>query len=172
MKLRKPRANPAYVPVSGVMVHEPVCVHPDDTLAEALQLMVDNKLSALPVVEGIGKCVGMLSATDLLRLERELDERFSDPGELGETSARWLIARMSSEGLSSRLVREQMTTPPYAVRPGTLLADAARVMLARGIHRLVVTDDADNLLGIVSMTDMLRAFATGAPAHRTKSVAR
>jgi CBS domain-containing protein len=149
--------------VEEVMIRDALCLDPQDTLADALVQLVENSLSALPVVDGSGKCLGMLSATDLLRLERELDERFRDPGELSETSARWLLDRMSSEGLNNRLVRDLMTTQPVFVRESATLAEAARLMLRQRVHRIVVLDERDVLVGILSTMDILKAFASGAP---------
>jgi CBS domain-containing protein len=54
-------------PVSAVMTSDPLTVHPDAPLSEAIQLMVDNKIGAVPVVEE--SClVGILTETDALRL--------------------------------------------------------------------------------------------------------
>ena len=61
----------ADVPVSEIMVGDPVTVSPDTTVAEALDLMKAKRISCLPVVEG-GKLVGIASGADFLNLLRRL----------------------------------------------------------------------------------------------------
>jgi CBS domain-containing protein len=56
------------------------------------------------------------------------------------------------------LVRHLMTTPPVTVHVGTSLARAAQLMVTRHIHRLVVVDDEDSPIGVVSSLDLLRAL--------------
>ncbi len=53
-----------------MMSKEVISVHPDNTLHEALVLLVENKISAMPVIEEDRRCLGMLSATDLVGMTR------------------------------------------------------------------------------------------------------
>ncbi|MCS7022393.1 MAG: CBS domain-containing protein [Gemmataceae bacterium] len=57
------------------------------------------------------------------------------------------------------LVRDVMTTVIHCVPPHTPVAELARRMLDHGVHRLLVTDPADRLLGIVSADDLLQVLA-------------
>jgi len=53
-------------PVSRIMRCAPITVGPEASLAEAAELMVENKIGALPVVDG-GRLVGIVSEIDLLK---------------------------------------------------------------------------------------------------------
>src|SRR5580765_2156946 len=79
--------------VREVMSTDLVAVNPGDSVSEALRLLVENKVHALPVVDGHERCVGVLSGTDLLQLDLQLG---------GE-----LEALNSSEGLDHELLIEK-----------------------------------------------------------------
>ena len=57
-------------PVSAVMTGEPISVEPDDELDDAMDLMVENKLAAIPVVDPEGAVVGIVSYIDIIRALR------------------------------------------------------------------------------------------------------
>ena len=70
----------ALVRVQDVMSRDVVSVGLNDTLHAALELIVENRVSALPVVNGRGQCVGMLSTSDLIDLTHELDDELQNIG--------------------------------------------------------------------------------------------
>lgn len=57
--------------VSTIMTGDPISVEPDDELAEAIELMVENKVGAIPVVDPEGAVVGIVSYLDVLRAMRD-----------------------------------------------------------------------------------------------------
>lgn len=62
--------------LKDVVSRDVVYVNAQDTLREALDVMVENRVSAMPVVDARGHCVGVISVTDLLGMTKELaDER-------------------------------------------------------------------------------------------------
>ena len=149
--------------VKEVMVRDVVSVDPQDTLKEALELMVENRISALPAVDSQGRCVGVLSVTDLVGLEHELSEEAIELGRTDERLQRGLIEKLSKEGLDTRAVHTAMTDTPVSVQPETLLSGAAQEMLRHRVHRLVVLDQRRRLIGIISTMDVLGAFVEGTP---------
>ena len=62
--------------------------------------------------------------------------------------------------LENTLVNEVMTRMVLSIEPEAEVRDAARLMLERGVHRLLVLDD-DTLVGIVTASDIVRAVAEG-----------
>ena len=95
------------------------------------------------VVDGAGKVVGVLSTTDVLSAEAEVD----DP-----------IARRALFEYTA--VRDIMTPRPYTIAPGEDIREAARQMLYADVHRIFVAE-GDQVVGIISTTDIVRAVATG-----------
>jgi CBS domain-containing protein len=141
--------------VSDVMTRTPIAVRQDATLLEAAKIMVQARVSGLPVIDEEGSLVGMISEGDLIRR-----------AELGTTGrpANWLVTFLSpgraahdyvrTHGLS---VSEVMSGDVVWVLPDTSLADVAEAMEAHQVKRLPVMKDG-RLIGIVSRADLLRAL--------------
>jgi CBS domain-containing protein len=126
--------------VGDLMAIDPVVVRADASLAEAARLMEGNHVSGLPVVDGAGSLVGVISQTDLLRAR----------------ATEYLWANWA--GLR---VRHLMTSPAITVHRSTPLALAARRMERHHVHRLVVVADEDEGLpiGVLSTSDLVRAMS-------------
>jgi CBS domain-containing protein len=129
--------------VAELMQRNVRTVSAEATVAEAIVTLADGHVSGMPVVDGLGKVIGVLSTTDVLAAEAETH----DP------SARHTV-------LEDTLVRDIMTPRPFTVRPDEEVCEAARHMLYGEVHRLFVAE-GDKLVGIISTTDIVRAVATG-----------
>jgi CBS domain-containing protein len=139
--------------VGDLMALDPVVVRANAPLSEAAELLDRHRISGLPVVDGGGTLVGVVSQTDIVRAR----------------STEYLWANWP--GLA---VRHLMTSPAVTVHRSTPLAVAAARMERDHIHRLVVVADDDETLpiGILSMTDLVHAIATAPrPAVRSLAVA-
>ena len=126
--------------VGDVMALEPVVVRADAPLSDAVKLIERHHIHGVPVVDGAGSLVGVLSQTDLLRARA--------------TEFLWA----NWPGLA---VRHLMSSPALTVHRSTPLADAARKMERHHVHRLVVVADDDEQLpiGVISTSDLVRAMA-------------
>lgn len=129
--------------VSDVMTTTVVSVGRGAPFKEIVRLMRDWRVSALPVVEGEGRVVGVVSEADLLRREE-----FRDAQEVRDAAAE--VGALTAGGL--------MTAPALTVRPGATLAQAARIMARGGVKRLPVVDEVSVLQGVVSRADLLKVF--------------
>ncbi|MGV9936614.1 CBS domain-containing protein [Streptomyces olivaceoviridis] len=127
-----------------------VAVGRDARFKEIVRVMDERCVSAVPVVSGEGRVVGVVSEADLLPKEefrgRELTrfERIQRRPDLTK-----------AEGMTAE---EVMSTPAVTVRPDDTLAQAARRMAVHHVKRLPVVDDADRLRGVVSRGDLLKVF--------------
>lgn len=148
--------------VKDVLSKEVVAVNADDTVQEALRLMVENRVSALPVVNGREVCVGILSATDLMGLARDLNEELSQMKAV-EFTPQSLIDQVAEQDFGRRRVHELMTEVVETIGPEATLVSAARAMLRQQVHRLPVVNERQRLVGIISTTDIMAAFVDGAP---------
>jgi CBS-domain-containing membrane protein len=128
--------------VGDLMAVEPVVVHANASLEEAVDLMDRHHIHGLPVVDGAGSLVGVISQTDLVRAR----------------STEYLWANWP--GLA---VRHLMTSPAVTVTRSTPIPLAAARMEKHHIHRLVVVADDDERLpiGVISTTDLVHQIAEG-----------
>ena len=109
--------------VKDVMSKHVVAVNPSDSLHEALELICENRVSALPVVDGHGHCVGILTTSDLIELTHELDDELHNLGRVNDSKPQWLIEQlakaMGSERVSEQMTPDVTTSCPPVIRKRT-----------------------------------------------------
>ncbi|MFH8475769.1 CBS domain-containing protein [Streptomyces sp. NPDC018000] len=136
--------------VNDVMTKNVVTVSPDTEFKEIAARMEQWRVAAVPVVEGEGHVVGIVSEADLLSKEEFHEHRIG------------LIEQMYRPGDTAKAgavrAEELMTSPAITVKPDVPLPQAARLMADRRIKRLPVVDADGNLKGIVSRADLLKIF--------------
>ncbi len=112
------------------MVVNPVTIHPDETLADALRLMADHHISGIPVVErGSRRLVGILTNRDV---------RFaSDP----------------RQPVAELMTRDDLVT----VRENVAREEAKRLLHQHRIEKLMVVDDAYRCIGLITVKDIEKA---------------
>jgi IMP dehydrogenase len=116
---------------SGMVVN-PITMRPEQTLAEALELMKLHRISGIPVVQESGKICGMLTNRDV---------RF---------------AENPRQPVSELMTRENLAT----VSLGTSQEEARRILHQRRIEKLIVVDEADRCVGLITVKDIEKAVAT------------
>ncbi|MGW5171649.1 CBS domain-containing protein [Streptomyces nodosus] len=132
------------------MTRSVVAVSRDAPFKDIVRLMGQWKVSALPVLEGEGRVVGVVSEADLLPKEEFRD---SDPDRGTQ------LRRLSDlEKAGAVTAGELMSTPAVCVHADSTLAQAARLMARRRIKRLPVVDAEGMLEGVVSRADLLKVF--------------
>jgi CBS domain-containing protein len=136
--------------VEKLMTRTVAVVGPKAPFKAILEVMEDNRVSAVPVVDEDGALVGIVTEEDLLLKEG----RFQDEVRLLE-SPRRRRERHKAEGL---FAMDLMTSPVVTVAPEATLAAAARRIHERHVKRLPVVDETGTLVGIVSRADLLRVF--------------
>jgi CBS domain-containing membrane protein len=114
----------------------------DATVEDAITILADVHVSALPVTDARGKIVGVLSTTDIL-------------GALSETTD----PEMREQLFDETPVRDLMTPRSRVIAPDADILEAAREMLYLDVHRLFVEDEG-RLVGVISQTDIVAAVAT------------
>ncbi|MFF3941058.1 CBS domain-containing protein [Streptomyces phaeofaciens] len=136
--------------VSDVMTRTVVALRAGAAFKDIAKTMRRWKVSALPVLDGGRRVIGVVSEADLLPKEMfrdgepDLDAR--PGGRPGLTKAEAVTAE------------ELMTVPAVTVRADDTVARAARIMARRNLKGLPVVDEAGALQGIVSRTDLLKVF--------------
>lgn len=135
----------------------------DDMTTDALaRYLAEHEISGAPVVDDQGHVVGIVSMTDIGRTIAESDEAASSRGDGFE---RDLATDLTLEDLGQRYVEERASTvrdvmtPLVHYVPATAsAAEAARLMIDRHVHRLVVTDGKEPV-GIITSIDLLKVVA-------------
>ncbi|MFG2855767.1 CBS domain-containing protein [Streptomyces mirabilis] len=136
--------------VSDVMTQTVAAVGRKANFKEIVRLMEQWKVSALPVLEGEGRVIGVVSEADLLPKEEFRD---SDPDRYTQ------LRRLSDLAKAGAVTAEDlMTAPAFTVRANATLAQAARTMARAKVKRLPVVDDMGLLEGVVSRGDLLKVF--------------
>ena len=138
--------------VRDVMTVKVVTVDEHAAFKEVARLLTERRVSALPVQDGQGRVVGVVSEADLI-----LKEEFPE----GPPGGRLLQGRRRRETRAKAAggtAAELMTSPAVTIGPDAGLAEAARLLHHHGIKRLPVVDPAGPLLGIVSRADLLKVF--------------
>ncbi|NEB74257.1 CBS domain-containing protein [Streptomyces sp. SID14478] len=136
--------------VSDVMTNTVVGVGRKAAFKEIVELMQQWKVSALPVLEGEGRVVGVVSEADLLPKEEFRD---SDPDRYTQ------LRRLRDMAKAGALTADElMSAPAVTVHADATLAQAARAMAHRRVKRLPVVDAQGMLEGVVSRSDLLKVF--------------
>ncbi|MFH8624013.1 CBS domain-containing protein [Streptomyces vietnamensis] len=132
--------------VSDVMTHTAIAIGRDAPYKEIVALMDQWKVSALPVLEGEGRVIGVVSEADLLPKE---EFRTAEP-----RTAEFAAASKAGAVRAGEL----MSSPAVTVHPDATLAEAARIMATRRVKRLPVVNGVGMLEGVVSRSDLLKVF--------------
>ena len=149
-------------PVKEIMSREVVSLSAGDTIHEALTLMGENRVSALPVVNRRNECVGILSTFDLVDMTRDVDDDLYHMDMVDPTTKRFLLDKLA-HSMGTESVQSFMSEAVTKVNLETTVAKALREMLKNRVHHLPIVDDNDSLMGIISTMDILAEFADAAP---------
>ncbi|MGW0117932.1 CBS domain-containing protein [Streptomyces sp. NPDC003327] len=136
--------------VADVMTKKVVAVLPGANFKEIVATMQRWKVTAVPVVEGEGRVVGVVSEADLLLKEEFHDHRLGLVEQLRRLDA--------TAKAGSHRAGDLMTSPALTIAPEASLPQAARLMATHRVKRLPVVDSGGTIQGIVSRSDLLKVF--------------
>jgi CBS domain-containing protein len=148
-----------------MMTKEVLFVSRDTPLDEAAGLMGLRGVSGLPVTDDAGKVVGVVSEKDFL----------SRMGEPAPKNFMTVIAScLKANGcidlpIRAKKVRDVMSSPAVTVHESSSYSEVADVMAERVINRTPVTDAEGRLVGIITRTDLIRAFSRNATCEAITS---
>lgn len=150
------------VKVRDVMTRQVVSVNGDASIKDVAEVLIAHGVSAVPVVDGEGRVLGVISEADLLRKE-EFKEQYYGEGYQPPLRAR-LRRGLSKEGPKVRsrargdTAADLMTAPAVTIGPYASVVSAMRLMAEHGVKRLPVVGKEGRLEGIVSRCDLLQVF--------------
>ena len=140
--------------VREVMSSDVITVGPETTLKEVASTLAEHHISGVPVVDEQGTVVGVVSEADILVKEEGPEPRH-------EGLLAWILGGGTADPdkLGARTAAEAMTAPAITIPVSGSVAEAARIMIHEGVKRLPVVDAHGTLHGIVTRSDLVRAFA-------------
>lgn len=140
------------------MTAQTIVVNETDNLTDAIRVMNNNLLSAVPVVDDRENLTGILSTSDILQMMHEIQ---ADLGALSVANAatRDFLLKMLIDQGDNTLVLDVMTSPVETVTPDINLVVAARKANDYAFHHLPVVDNSGTAIGIIATSDFVRAIA-------------
>ena len=142
--------------VHEIMTTDVLTIGPEAPLKDVARILVERKISGMPVCDIERHVLGVVSEADILFKER------GRPSE-GSALVGWMLGgdvMPDAAKSAARTVDEAMTAPAITISPFRFVDEAARLMTEHGVNRLPVVRDGE-LVGIVTRTDLVRAFMRG-----------
>jgi CBS domain-containing protein len=147
--------------VRDIMDASPATVHPETPVDEVIAVLREHGLPGVPVVDGEGKCVGIVTEADLVLPDDQGDLHLPHYINLfGGTVFLEPLSRFEGRlrKAFASTAADMMTRDPDTVAPDTSAKDAARLVHESGHNRLPVVEDG-RLVGVVTRLDLLGALA-------------
>ncbi len=147
-----------------IMTRDVVALHPDTPVRQIARILLDNHISAAPVIDEAGRPIGIVSEGDLVaRTEGEREARRDWWMSLlaeGEHLAEDFVAYTRAD---SRTARQIMSAPVVTVSEDATLGEIAQILSSYRIKRVPVLTHR-RMVGVVSRADLIRAMNDAAPA--------
>lgn len=139
-----------------IMTPDPVTINPEAGIAEAVKILLEKRFNGLPVVDAVGKLVGVICQSDLVAQQKKLEvpsvfsllDGFIPVFGTRETE-------QDIKKITALTVEQAMTKSPVTATPDTVLEDLATLMVKSKYYSLPVVEDG-KVIGIVGKEDILR----------------
>ena len=146
--------------VADIMDTDSPTVNPDDTVEHVLKVLNDSELTGVPVVTAGGRCVGIITESDLIMTGEDADLHLPHYFELFGGFV--FLERLGhfEERLrkaTAALARDLMTDDPVTIEPSASVSDAAR-LISRSKHNRLPVIEHGRLVGVVTRVDVLEAL--------------
>ena len=157
-----PRLTLAAETAADLMAPNPVSIHADATVREAIAFLTKRGFSAAPIIDEAGRPIGVLSRSDIILHNHErpdlvsVNPEYYEAEELGAPKTGDWRARANVLDVDGARVRDIMTPVIFSVAPDTPAPKVVEELLARKVHRLFVVGNDGVLVGIIGPFDVLR----------------
>ena len=146
------------ITAKDIMTTDVITISPEAEVAQAAQLLLENRINGVPVVNEAGELVGILCQSDLIIQQKNIPipSLFTLlDGFIPLTSSKKIDKEV--EKIAATKVEDAMTANPVTVTPDTGIEEIAAFMVEKNYHTLPVVD-AGKLLGIVGKEDVLKTL--------------
>lgn len=141
--------------VEDFMITDVISVHKDTTVKDLLNLLIEHRIGGVPVVDDDNHLVGMVSDGDVLRYltpkAQSVHDLFYTVYVEDEESEQEVLSRKINETVGSMLHRKHI----YTVQPDDLFEEAIRLLSHHHFKKLPVTDENNNVVGVISRGDII-----------------
>jgi CBS domain-containing protein len=147
--------------VADIMERDPIAVGRDDDVESVIRVLREHELPGVPVVNGSGKLMGIITENDLILRDEQADLHL--PHHLDIMGG--VIYLESMKHFEERITKafastgeDMMTADPITVTPDAPVEEAANLIAKHKHNRLPVVDDDGRLVGVVTRLDVLDAI--------------
>ena len=147
--------------VADIMERDPIAVGRDDDVESVIRVLREHELPGVPVVDGSGELVGIITENDLILRDEQADLHL--PHHLDIMGG--VIYLESMKHFEERITKafaskaeDMMTADPITVTPDAPVEEAAKLIANHKHNRLPVVDDDGRLVGVVTRLDVLDAI--------------
>ncbi len=126
--------------VSEIMTPGPITLHPDDLILDCIDIFDENRIHHIPVVTHDGEVVGIVSSRDFENIQS--------------------ISGILSESTRILKVSDIMSSPVFSYYDDVSIPQVSMAMVDNNIHAIIIMNHEDQMVGIVTSTDLLRHLAT------------
>ncbi len=139
-----------------IMTRDLVTVRNNETIHDALLLMAENRVAALPVIDKVGACVGIITQSDIVALARDVEVEDENPGptDFGP----FFLANDRLESITHERIDDVMSDRIVQALPDDLVTTIADKMLQKEIHHVPICEENGALIGMISTMDILSAL--------------
>ncbi|MDU2293452.1 MAG: CBS domain-containing protein [Clostridiales bacterium] len=140
-----------------IMTRDVITIRPEIDLKEAATVFVEHNISGAPVVDRNNRLVGILTEGDLVKQQKPLQKplylMFLDSA----FPINYKNMKSEVEALTATTVSELMTPYPLTLPEYADISEVAQLMLTKQVNRIPIVNEEDELLGIVTRQDIIRA---------------
>ena len=144
-----------------IMTSDPVVAAQDWDVSKATIIMIEKGFNGLPVIDDVGRLVGIICQSDLIAQQKKLPLpsffTFLD-GLISLSSMKSL--EKEAQKIAATIVKDAMTKDPVSVSPDTSIETIAALMVDNNLHTLPVVEDG-KVTGVVGKEDVLRTLVNG-----------
>lgn len=145
--------------IKDVMTRDVITLMTSDTIDKAVKIILDSKISGLPVMDENKRVVGVVSESDLIYREKDVEIPAFIPvleGFIFLDSVKKYEDKLRKK--FALKAKDIMNSPPITIYEDDDIHKGVNIMLSKKINRIPVVDEEEKLVGIVTRSDILKSF--------------
>ena len=148
-----------------LMTEKAVCVKPETTIKDLINILVKNSINGVPVVDKNGRLVGVVSKTDIVEYDAKASKKkkiSSQKSFYNDTNGKLkkdFEKAKKTKDFGKTIVKDIMTTHVITAKANDTIDRLAKIMFDKKVNRVIIQDKG-SVVGIVSTLDILHAVST------------